>query len=290
MLNRQKTFLQESAKLFLVGTPIGNYSDMTYRAVDTLKIVDLIYCEDTRITGMLLNHFGIDTKMHSYHIYNEQELTHKIIEQIKQGMNIAIVSDAGMPSISDPGYLAAVAAIKNDIDVCVIPGVSASLTALVGSGITSNRFTFIGFLNSKDNKRKEELKELKLKEETLIIYEAPHRIKETLEMIDEIMPKRQIVLARELTKKYEEYLRGTAHEILDVISELKGEMVIVISGCTEEEKFEKLLSLSIKEHYQYYCDILGLEPKVAQKQVAKIRHLSNSEIYQEIFGKNKHEK
>ena len=286
MLQRQKTYIDESSKLYLVATPIGNFSDMTYRAVETLKMVDDIYCEDTRITGLLLSHFDIHTKMHSYHIHNEQELTSKIIEKIKDGKNIAVVSDAGMPGISDPGFLIAKKAIEENVDVCVIPGVSASLTALVGSGIPSNTFTFIGFLNSKDQKRKEELQNLKYKEETLILYEAPHRIKETLEMISEIMPNRQIVLSRELTKKYEEYLRGKASEILEVVAELKGEMVIIISGCSNEEAKENLLNLSVKEHYQYYLNS-GYDQKEAMKKVAKDRNTSKSNIYQEILGKNK---
>lgn len=285
MLKRQKTYEDNmSAKLYLVGTPIGNFQDMTYRAVDTLKYVDEIYCEDTRITGLLLKHFEIPTKMHSYHIYNEKELSSSIIEKIKSGKNIAVVSDAGMPSISDPGYLIATIAIQNDIDVCIIPGVSAGITALVGSGIPSNKFTFVGFLNSKDNKRKEELEQLKFKEETLILYEAPHRIKETLEMLNDIMPNREIVLARELTKKYEEYLRGTTKEILEVVEELKGEMVIIISGCQNEEKVAKLISLSIKEHYRFYIEN-GYENKEAMKLVAKDRGISKSEVYQEIMKK-----
>ena len=286
MLKRQKTYINESTKLYLVATPIGNFGDMTYRAVETLKMVDDIYCEDTRITGQLLNHFDIHTKMHSYHIHNEQELTARILEQIRGGKNIAVVSDAGMPGISDPGYLVANRAIEEDIDVVVIPGVSASLTALVGSGIPSNTFTFIGFLNSKDSKRKEELENLKHKTETLILYEAPHRIKETLEMLNEIMPNRHIVLSRELTKKYEEYLRGTPQEILDVVNELKGEMVIIISGCSDEEKNEDLLNLSIKEHYKYYLES-GYDQKEALKKVAKDRNTSKSNIYQEVLGKNK---
>lgn len=285
MLKRQKTYEDNmSAKLYLVGTPIGNFQDMTYRAVDTLKYVDEIYCEDTRITGLLLKYFEIPTKMHSYHIYNEKELSSSIIEKIKSGKNIAVVSDAGMPSISDPGYLIATIAIQNDIDVCIIPGVSAGITALVGSGIPSNEFTFVGFLNSKDNKRKEELEQLKFKEETLILYEAPHRIKETLEMLNDIMPNREIVLARELTKKYEEYLRGTSKEILEVVEELKGEMVIIISGCQNEEKVAKLISLSIKEHYRFYIEN-GYENKEAMKLVAKDRGISKSEVYQEIMKK-----
>lgn len=287
MLQRQKTFYEENAKLYLVATPIGNFKDMTYRAVETLQMVDEIYCEDTRITGQLLNHYNIHTKMHSYHIYNENELTIHIIEKIKNGENIAVVSDAGMPSISDPGYLIASSAVKNDIDVCVVPGVSAGLMALVGSGIPSNKFLFIGFLNSKDNKRKEEIEKLKYVEETVILYESPHRIRATLEMLDDLMPTRYIVLARELTKKYEEYLRGTANQILSVIDELKGEMVIILSGCSNEEKINNLLSLSIKEHYQFYCEKLGLDTKQAMKNVAKDRKISKSDVYKELLGKNK---
>ena len=286
MVKRQKTYELENAKLYLVATPIGNFGDMTYRAVETLKMVDDIYCEDTRITGLLLAHFDIHTKMHSYHIHNEAELTDRILEKIKEGKNIAVVSDAGMPCISDPGFLISKKAIEEGITVSVIPGVSASLTALVGSGIPSNNFTFIGFLNSKDKKRKEEIENLKHKEETLILYEAPHRIKETLEMLNEVMPNRLIVLARELTKRYEEYLRGTPSDILEVVNELKGEMVLIISGCPKDEQIEDLLKLSIKEHHKYYLNN-GYESKEAMKLVAKDRGVSKSIIYQEISGKNK---
>lgn len=286
MLKRQKTFENDSSKLYLVATPIGNFKDMTYRAVEILSQVDEIYCEDTRITNVLLNYYNIKTKTRSYHIHNEKDLTSSIIEKIKGGLNIAVVSDAGMPSISDPGYLIAATAIKENIDVCVIPGVSAGITSIVASGIPCNRFTFIGFLNSKDQKRKEELEELMYKEETLILYEAPHRIKETLEILNELMPNRYIVLSRELTKRYEEHLRGTPKEILEVVDELKGEMVLIISGCSEEEKNENLNSKTIKEHYRYYID-LGFDQKEAMKKVAKDRKLSKSEVYQEILGKNK---
>lgn len=286
MLNRQKTYEKEDAKLYLVATPIGNKKDMTYRAVETLQMVDKIYCEDTRITGQLLAYYGIETKMYSYHLHNENELTASLLEKIKQGENIAIVSDAGMPGVSDPGYLAVKMAIENHISVCVIPGVSAGVTALLGSGIPMNTFTFVGFLNSKEQKKKEELENLRYKEESLILYEAPHRIKETLELINQVMPKRYIVLARELTKRYEEYARGTASEILEVIDEMKGEMVLILSGCSKEEKVQHLTSKTIKDHYQYYI-FCGFLPKEAMKQVASDRNIAKSYIYQEIFGKNK---
>ena len=174
MLKRQKNSNQAS-KLYLVGTPIGNFQDMTFRAIETLKQVDIIYCEDTRITGILLNHFDIHTPLKSYNVVTENALTKQLIETIKQGKNVAVVSDAGMPGISDPGYLAAKSATENDIDVVVIPGVSASLTALVASAIPTKNFYFHGFLASKQSVRKKELLALSDKEETLIFYEAPHR-------------------------------------------------------------------------------------------------------------------
>lgn len=286
MLIRQKTNLNLESKLYLVATPIGNLDDMTYRAVKILKEVDMIYCEDTRITSRLLNYYNINTKLKSYHLFNENEITDQMVDEVKAGKNIAIVSDAGMPGISDPGFLAVLRAIEKEVTVEVIPGPSASLTALVGSGIEPFRFTFIGFLNSSTSKREKELQKLKDNETTLILYEAPHRIEATLKLLDEIMPTRHIVLVRELTKPYEEYLRGTPHEILEVVNELKGEMVIIIEAESIEEENEELLLKTIKEHYQYYL-ALGHDSKSAMKLVAKDRGISKSIIYQEILGKNK---
>ena len=286
MFSRQKTNIDQEHKVYLVGTPIGNIKDITYRAVEVLANSDIIYCEDTRITGLLLSHYNIKTKLKSYHLYNENELTSNIIEDVKKGQVVSIVSDAGMPGISDPGYLAVKEAIKEGVAVEIIPGPSASITALVGSGIEPFKFTFIGFLNSNQSKREKELEALKFSELPLIVYEAPHRIESTLVLIDKVMPTRHIVLARELTKKYEEYLRGTASEILEYKDEIKGEMVLIISAATKEETNEDVLSLTIKEHYNYYVD-LGYDSKDAMKQVAKDRGVSKSEIYQEIKGKNK---
>lgn len=286
MLNRQKSFLNDNKKLYLVATPIGNYLDVTYRAIEVLKKVDYIYCEDTRITGLLLSHFDIHTKMHSYNVVTENDLTDGLIKLIKEGNDVAVVSDAGMPGISDPGFLAARAAIKNNIDVVVIPGVSASITSLVGSGLPSKNFYFHGFLSSKQNFRRKELEELKEKEETIIIYEAPHRIKELLEDMLDIFGNRNICLVRELTKKYEEYLRGNIKEILEVVDEIKGEMVVVVEGKKEDEIVKELNNLSVKEHYNYYINN-NIDPKTAIKKVAKDLKLSSSTIYQEIKGKNK---
>ncbi|MBR2138977.1 MAG: 16S rRNA (cytidine(1402)-2'-O)-methyltransferase [Bacilli bacterium] len=285
MLQRQKSN-NNQPKLYLVGTPIGNFDDMTFRAILTLKEVDLIYCEDTRITSKLLSHFDIHTPLKAYNVMTENDLTEGLINQIKNGKNVAVVTDAGLPGISDPGYLAARYAIDENIDVVMIPGVSASLTALCISGLPTKNFYFHGFLNSKESQRIKELESLKDKEETLIIYEAPHRIKETLSNILEILGNRNITLSRELTKKYEEVLRGTAKEILEVVDELKGEMVLVIQGKQEDELTQNLNNLSIKEHYNFYIE-QGVNFKEALKIVAKDRKVSKSIIYQEIFGKNK---
>lgn len=283
---RQKSFEKDDAKIYIVGTPIGNLEDITIRAIETLKMVDIIYCEDTRNTSRLLSHYNITKKLKSYHLFNENEITSELIERVKNGENVAIVSDAGMPCISDPGFLAVRDAANNGIDVVVVPGVSAGLMAVVASGITCSKYYYAGFLNSKPGKRLEELKKLSTKEETIIIYEAPHRIKETLELILQAMGDRYIVLARELTKKYEEYLRGTVSEILEVVDTLKGEMVIVISGQKKEEQVKDLLSLTIKEHYNHYINQM-VDKKDAMKLVAKDRNISKSVVYQEIFGKNK---
>lgn len=283
---RQKSFEKDDAKIYIVGTPIGNLEDITIRAIETLKMVDIIYCEDTRNTSRLLSHYNITKKLKSYHLFNENEITSELIERVKNGENVAIVSDAGMPCISDPGFLAVRDAANNGIDVVVVPGVSAGLMAVVASGITCSKYYYAGFLNSKPGKRLEELKKLSTKEETIIIYEAPHRIKETLELILQAMGDRYIVLARELTKKYEEYLRGTVSEILEVVDTLKGEMVIIISGQKKEEQVKDLLSLTIKEHYNHYINQM-VDKKDAMKLVAKDRNISKSVVYQEIFGKNK---
>lgn len=285
---RQKSFEKDDAKIYIVGTPIGNLEDITIRAIETLKMVDIIYCEDTRNTARLLSHYNITKKLKSYHLFNENEITSELIDRVKNGENVAIVSDAGMPCISDPGFLAVRDAANSGIDVVVVPGVSAGLMAVVASGITCSKYYYAGFLNSKPGKRLEELKKLSTKEETIIIYEAPHRIKETLELILQAMGDRYIVLARELTKKYEEYLRGTVSEILEVVDTLKGEMVIVISGQKKEEQVKDLLSLTIKEHYNHYINQM-FDKKDAMKLVAKDRNISKSIVYQEIFGKNKEE-
>lgn len=282
-MKRQKTFQNDTPKLYLVATPIGNFEDITFRAINTLKMVDIIYCEDTRTSLKLLNHYDISAPLHSYHLFNENEISTKIINNISEGKNVAIISDAGMPVISDPGWVAVNEAIKNDIEVVIIPGVSAGITALVGSGLNSYQYYFAGFFNSKKAKREKELEKLVKKEETIVFYESPHRIEETLRIIDKLYKDRQIVIARELTKKHEEYLRGTAKEMLEAVETIKGELVVLISGNKEKED-KDLSSLSIEEHYQYYID-LGYDSKAALKEVAVDKNISKKDVYQVLFKK-----
>lgn len=282
-MKRQKTFQNNTPKLYLVATPIGNLEDITFRAINTLKMVDIIYCEDTRTSLKLLNHYDIKAPLHSYHLFNENEISNKIINNINEGKNVAIISDAGMPVISDPGWVAVNEAIKNDVEVVIVPGVSAGITALVGSGLNSYQYYFAGFFNSKKTKREKELEKLVKREETIVFYESPHRIEETLRIIDKLYQDRQIVIARELTKKHEEYLRGTAKEMLEEIDTIKGELVVLISGNKEKED-KDLSTLSIEEHYQYYID-LGYDSKTALKEVAVDKNISKKDVYQVLFKK-----
>ena len=217
-------------KLYLIPTPIGNMKDITPRILDTLRSVDHIYCEDTRNTRILLSYHDIHKVLKSYHMFNEDKKCNEIIRELNEGLDIALVSDAGYPGISDPGYLICKRAIEEGIMVSTLPGASASITALVGSGINIDRFYFYGFLNHDEKPKRKELEELKDFNYTLIFYESPHRINETLEMMKEILGDRYIVIAKDLTKKYEEYIRGKISDIISLNRELKGEMVLVVSG------------------------------------------------------------
>lgn len=277
----QKSNLDCVSTLYLVPTPIGNYDDMTFRSVEILKNVDAIYCEDTRVTKVLLSHFNISTPLKSYHIYNEQERLEEIIANLQKGLNIALVSDAGLPCISDPGYLITKHVIENNYNVVSLPGASASLTALIASGLPNEKFYFNGFLNSKQSQRIKQLEQLVDIRETIIFYEAPHRIIETLQDIYNVFGNRNIVIARELTKKYEEYIRGTLEEIINNISDLKGEIVLIVEGCKEKKEIINLNKLTIKEHYNFYSE-QGLKENEAMKKVAKDRNVSKSIIYKEI--------
>ena len=277
----QKSYIDDGSVLYLVPTPIGNYDDMTFRSVETLKNVDYIFCEDTRVTKVLLSHFNILTPLKNYHIFNEDVVSDEIINLLKEGHNIALVSDAGLPCISDPGYLVASLAIKEGFKVISLPGASASLTALIASGLPCDKFYFNGFLNSRQRQRIKDLNNIKNRKETLIIYEAPHRIHETLKDMFDVLGNRRIVIARELTKHYEEYTRGTLEELQNEELNLKGEMVLIVEGASIESDVLELNNLSVLDHFNHYIN-QGIDEKEALKKVAKDRNVSKSDIYKEI--------
>ena len=277
----QKSYIDDGSILYLVATPIGNFDDMTFRSVETLKNVDYIFCEDTRVTKVLLSHFNITTPLMNYHIFNEDVVYEDIINLLKNGKNIALVSDAGLPCISDPGYLVASKAINEGFKVISLPGASASLTALIASGLPCDKFYFNGFLNSRQSQRIKDLNMLKDRKETLIIYEAPHRIKETLKDMNEVLGDRKITIARELTKHYEEYTRTTLSHLKDADLNLKGEIVLIVEGAKIDSTISKLNDLSIQKHFNYYIEE-GMDEKDALKKVAKDRNISKSDVYKEI--------
>lgn len=267
-----RSFDTDKAILYLVATPIGNLKDMTFRAIEVLKSVDKIYAEDTRTSKVLLSHYDIHTRLESYHEYNQDVKAEQVLKELQSGMKLAIISDAGLPVISDPGYKLVCLAIENHIAVSTIPGASAGISALIASGLIPMPYTFYGFLDAKQAKRKKELEDLKYISHTLIFYEAPHRIEETLQDMIPIFGNRNIVLARELTKTFEEYTRGTIKEILlDLPS--KGEMVLLVDGYKEETSFS--------DPYQKIDELisLGSKPNDAIKEVAKLMNSNRSELY-----------
>ena len=279
---RQSSFKNDKASLYLVPTPIGNLGEMTIRSIEVLKSVNYIACEDTRNTIKLLNHFDIKAKLISHHEHNLHVAIPKILHLLEEGKNIAIVSDAGYPAISDPGYELVKAVIDASYNVVPISGCNAALDALVVSGIAPQPFMFYGFLSHENKNKKKELEELKNQMMTIVFYEAPHRIKKTLTVMLEILGDRHIALCRELTKKHEEIIRGTISEVLEICDDLKGEMVIVVEGAkeiVEEEVFEQ----SIKEHVQSFVD-KGMSAKDAIKEVAKIRKLKKNHVYEEYHS------
>lgn len=274
-------------KIYLVATPIGNLDDITLRALKTLKEVDLIAAEDTRHTLGLLNHFEITKPLISYYKQNEKTKSDVIIKKILEGQNVAIVSDAGTPAISDPGEEIVKHAIENNIEIVPIPGACAFVNALIASGFSTKEFLFVGFLSAQAKEKKDKLEEIKYEKRTIILYEAPHKLKGTLESILEVYGNRKIVLAREITKIHEEFIRGTVLEILNRLEEIKGEFVVLIEGASvslEEKKITDLNNLTLEEHFDYY-ENQGLEKKEIVKKISKDRRLNKNEIYQYFLDK-----
>ena len=279
-----------AGKIYLVATPIGNLSDISMRAIETLKNADIIACEDTRNTIRLLNHFEIKGHLTSYHEYNKIDKAYELCEKVKEGKNIAFVSDAGMPAISDPGYELVDIAYKEGLEVTVVPGASAVVSALAISGISSRRFAFEGFLPVDKNEKKEILTELSQESRTLILYEAPHRLIKTLKELFEYMGNRNIAIVREITKLHEEVLRGKLADIIaDYESEkiaIRGEYVLVIEGKSllekREERQKSFEEISIREHYEKYI-AEGMDKKEAMKAVAKDRGIQKRDVYKELL-------
>ena len=271
-------------KLYLVPTPIGNLKDITLRALETLQGADIIAAEDTRQTLKLLNHFEIKKSLISYHKFNEQIKSDKIIELLMEGKNVALVSDAGTPGISDPGSVIVQRCIEKMIDFEVLPGATAITTALVYSGLDTTKFLFRGFLPRENKDRKIIVNELLQSQETLIFYEAPHRLIDTLTFLQEVFGDRKIAVCRELTKMYEEIYRGTVKEAVLYFTEKKprGEFVLVLDGKKleeiKEEQRESWISLSIEEHILKYINE-GINKKESIKLVAKERELPKNEVY-----------
>lgn len=282
--------MSEKGKLFLVATPIGNLQDITFRAVNTLKEVDMIAAEDTRQSVKLLNHFEIKKPLISYYEHNKIAKGNYLIQQLLEGKNIALVSDAGSPGISDPGEDLVRLAIENDIIVTMIPGPVAAVTGLVISGLPTGRFVFEGFLPMNKRIRQERLKELKDETRTIIFYEAPHKLTYTLKDIFNAWGDRQIALARELTKKYEELIRCSLLEAIEKYKEdsPKGEYVLIVHGQDEEVLIEKerdkYADLNIEDHVQMYIDE-GLTKKDAIKKVADERGIVKRDVYNTVMKK-----
>ncbi len=276
-MNRQKSFENDKSTLYLVATPIGNLEEMTYRSVRILNEVDFIAAEDTRNTIKILNHFGIKKKLISHHEHNIEVSSKKIVELLQEGHSIALVSDAGYPAISDPGYELVLKVIEAGVNVVPISGANACLDALIVSGIAPQPFLFYGFLNHSDKIKKKELESLKKYKETLVFYESPHRIKKTLTLLLEYFGNRPIALCRELTKKHEEIIRGNVQEILEIVDTIKGEMVLVVEGSKEENEVVEF-ELPLKEQVELYIEE-GMTSKEAIKKVAKERNLPKNEVY-----------
>ena len=282
MMKRNKSFDQKQPLLYLIATPIGNLKELSPRAMEILNDMDIIAAEDTRNSKQLLSHYGIYKEMFSLREHNENEASNHLINLLKQGKKIAYMSDAGYPGISDPGYLLVKKAIENDISVSTVNGACAFINALVSSGLPTDHFYFYGFLSSKESEAKSTLEELEKRKETLIFYEAPHRIEKTIKLMHEMLGNREAVIARELTKLNEEFIRGTFDELINLdFSSLKGEMVIIVSGNNkqeeiDEEKIKARISFFIKK---------GLSKKDAIEVVADEYQINKNIVYKLAIDK-----
>ncbi|WCN37804.1 16S rRNA (cytidine(1402)-2'-O)-methyltransferase [Aneurinibacillus uraniidurans] len=284
----QKSFADSPyGKLYLVATPIGNLDDMTVRAVSTLREVDIIAAEDTRQTRKLLTHFAIDTRLISYHEHNRLSSGPEIIRLLKEeGVSIALVSDAGLPAISDPGQELVRDAVAEGISVIPIPGANAGLSALIVSGLPTDGFVFRGFLPREKKDQRKELERLRMYKETLIFYESPYRITKTLHIMREVLGNRQAALGRELTKRYEEFIRGSFDDVLAFLEgegEVRGEFTVIVEGAghdAADTEVEWWQAMSVVEHVDHYIE-QGMPAKAAVKQAADDRGVPKRDVYNE---------
>lgn len=284
MLQQQSFSQQTKGCLYLVPTPIGNLADMTYRAVDILKSSDMILAEDTRQTGKLLAHYNIQQSMQSFHEHTHAEQVDRLVQEMLDGKQLALVSDAGMPLINDPGHPLVQACIDHQIAVVALPGANAALTALIASGLTANQFTYYGFFPRKTKDQHSLLKIIGKRTETALFYESPHRITASLKQIAKSLGDNcQVVVARELTKRYETYLRGHVGDIIEFVEShpLKGEIVLMIAGgdLIDSAVVEDFSDVSLKAHVIQYIEGQGMTAKEAIKQVTKIRNVPRKQVY-----------
>lgn len=275
----QKSY-DNTPTLYLVPTPIGNMEDITIRSINVLKSVSVIFSEDTRETLKLIKYYGIEKPLIACHKFNEDSAALKICKYLDNGENVALVSDRGTPAISDPGYVSVYNISKKGYNVVCLPGATAFTPALVMSGLNPNHFLFYGFLDSKKSSKKKELESLKTEKNTIIFYESPYRIRETLLLIKEIMGDRNISISREISKKYEEVYRGKVDDVLAELIEPKGEFVLVVDGNKEKENYD---TISLVEHVKILISD-GISEKDAIKKVAKLHNVEKNKVYMEYHG------
>lgn len=275
----QKSY-NNSPSLYLIPTPIGNMEDITIRALNILKEVNVIFSEDTRETLKLLKYFDINKKLIACHKFNEDKVYEKVLDYLRDNKNVGLVTDRGTPIISDPGYVVSYNVIKEGYNVIGLPGPTAFVPALITSGLNPNQFLFYGFLDSKKSAKKKQLENLKSSKYTMIFYESPFRVIETLLIIKEIMGDRNISVSREISKKYEEVYRGTISEVLEELTDPKGEFVIIVDGNKNEENYE---DIDLVSHVKLLIEN-GLEEKEAIKKVAKLHNVEKNKVYIEYHG------
>ncbi|MBU1145579.1 MAG: 16S rRNA (cytidine(1402)-2'-O)-methyltransferase [Firmicutes bacterium] len=280
-MQRQLHYQNNIATLYLIPTPIGNLEDITFRAINIMKSVDVLYAEDTRVSSKLLCHYEINKPLKSYHEHNKRLQTEEIISALEMGQHIGLMSDAGMPLFNDPGYEIAQAAMEKGYNVVCLPGANAAITGLLMSGIQPTPFLFFGFLDSKKLKRIEELESLKYHEETLVFYETPHRIEEMIQDIYQVFGDRVVSIIREISKTFEEVIKGKVSE-LSLLQGLKGEMVVVVEGYVSKVEYDT--NISLVEQVDYFI-ASGLSKTEAMKKVSQMTRIPKNKIYQDYLEK-----